>query len=139
VKCPGKIVLLVAAALTPTLAPAAAGPRQEKSAKEKAPTAWGVLSGNSGCVIFAEARHKKTEFVGVLRVRWYGTLDVIETRNYDMKQRQWVQTRKSLDELQKLATKDKLKLVKIPAEHSGGELAEARRMCGVGLTSGAAN
>lgn len=118
------------------LLPAAAGSRQEKSAKEKYPYAWGVLSGNTGCVIFADTRHKKTDFVGVVRVRWYGTLDVIETRNYDMKQRHWMQSRKSLGELQELALKDKLKLIKIPAEHGEAQLETARKMCGVAAKGG---
>lgn len=128
-----KIVLLIAIAAAAVLAmwPAAAGSWQGKTQKEKYPYAWGVLSGNTGCVIFADTRHTKTDFVGVLRVRWYGTLDMIEQRNYEMKQKQWMQTRKSLDELQKLALQDKLKLIKIPAEHTQEQLEEARKMCGV--------
>jgi len=121
--------IVVAFALASVLFEAAIGTAAGKSKKGKYPYAWGMLSGNSGCVIFADTRHTKTDFVGVARVRWWGTLDVIETRNYDMKQRQWMQTRAALDELQKLALKDKLKLIKIPAEHSEKQLEEARGMC----------
>jgi hypothetical protein len=107
---------------------ASAAPRK---GKEKYPYAWGVVSGNTGCVIFAEGRRKHTRFVGAVEVRWDGTLDVIEQHNCEMKRTQWKETRQDLDALQKLALKDKLKLIKIPAKHTQEQLEEARGMCGV--------
>lgn len=97
--------------------------------KQKYPYAWGMLTQNSGCAIFAEERHKHTRFVGAVEVSWNGTLDVIETKNYEMKQREWKETREDLDALQKLALKDKLKLIKIPAKHTQEQLDQARAMC----------
>lgn len=112
------------------LIPAAtAGPAAGKPAKEKAPVAWGVLSDYSGCVIFNETRHRHVEFVGVLIVRWNRTLDVFESHRYDMKRKQWKETREDLDDLQKLALRDKVKLVKIPVGHTEQQLEEARGMC----------
>lgn len=99
--------------------------------KKKYPYAWGTLTENTGCVIFTEAMHKHTRFVGAVEVRWNGTLNMIEQRNYDMKQKEWKETRKELDALQQLALKDKLKLIKIPAKHTQEQLEEARGMCGV--------
>ena len=105
-----------------------AGPKPDK---KKIPYAWGMLSDNTGCVIFGEARHKHARFVGAVEVSWSGTLDVIEQHNYDMKQKEWKETRDQLDALQKLALKDKLKLIKISAKHTQQQLDEARAMCGV--------
>jgi hypothetical protein len=127
---PGKSARAIAATAL-MLWPATAGSAAGKSKNEKYPYAWGVLEGNTGCVIFADTRHKKTEFVGVIKESWWGTLDVIETHHYEMKQKQWQETRKSLDQLQKLALEAKLKLVKIPAKHTQEQLEEARKMCGV--------
>lgn len=103
--------------------------------KKKYPYAWGTLTENTGCVIFTEAMHKHTRFVGAVEVRWNGTLNVLEQRNYDMKQKEWKETRKELDALQQLALKDKLKLIKIPAKHTQQQLDEARGMCGVLATA----
>jgi hypothetical protein len=116
----------VALTLWPVTRGAAAGKRD----KEKAPVAWGVLSGNKGCVIFGESRRKQTKFIGVFEVKWEGDLDVIEEHDYEMKQKEWKETRASLDDLQELALANRLKLIKIPAEHTQGELEEARKMCG---------
>jgi len=108
-----------------TAAPATA----QSSKDEKPPIAWGVLSGNSGCVIFAESRKTSTKFVGVFIVKWHYELDVLETQNYDMQRKQWKETREDLDALQKLAQQNKLKLVKIPAQHTLQQLEKARAMC----------
>jgi len=111
--------------------PVSAGSAARKAEKEKAPVVWGVLTGNTGCVIFKEGRQSHTKFEGVFVVRWVGVLDVIESHKYDMKQKEWKETRAGLNELQKLALKDKVKLIKIPAEHTQQELDEARKMCWV--------
>jgi hypothetical protein len=126
-----KIAWLAVVLTSLLLASSTAGSAAAKPDKEKAPVAWGVLFGNSGCVIFGEGRKEHTDFAGVFVMRWVGVLDVIESHNYDMKQKHWKETRASLNELQKLAVKDKVKLIKIPAEHTERELEEARKMCGV--------
>lgn len=125
-----KVGLIVAGALAMLVLAVLAGTANGKQ-KQKYPYAWGMLTDNTGCVIFTEARHKHTRFVGAVEVRWDGTLDVLEQRNYEMKQKQWKETRKELDALQALAMKDKLKLVKIPEKHTDQELRQARDLCGV--------
>jgi hypothetical protein len=135
VKASKTIVLVALASIALLLGPAGSTGAKEK---QKYPYAWGMLTENSGCVIFGEARHKHTRFVGAVEVSWDGTLDVIETKNYDMKQREWKERREDLDALQKLALKDKLKLIKIPAKHTQQQLEEARGMCGVVPTAPAA-
>jgi hypothetical protein len=129
--------MAMASIALPLMVPGPAGATGAKE-KQKYPYAWGMLTQNSGCVIFGEARHKRTRFVGAVEVSWDGTLDVIETKNYDMKQREWKETREDLDALQKLALKDKLKLIKIPAKHTQQQLDQARGMCGVVPTARAA-
>jgi hypothetical protein len=109
--------------------PVSTGSAARKTEKGKAPIVWGELTGNTGCVIFGEGRKTQTKFEGVFVMRWVGVLDVIESHKYEMKQKEWKETRADLDELQKLALKDKLKLIKIPAEHTQQELEEARKMC----------
>ena len=123
----GLIVAGVAAVVVLAVLAGTANGKQKD--KNKYPYAWGMLTDNTGCVIFTEARHKHTRFVGAVEVRWDGTLDVLEQRNYEMKQKQWKETRKELDALQALAMKDKLKLVKIPEKHTDQELQQARDMC----------
>ncbi len=102
---------------------------RQSSSAQTLPKAWGVLSGNSGCGIFAESRKTNAKFVGVVIVKWHEMLDVLETRNYTIQRKQWGETREDLDELQKLALNNKLKLVKIPAKHSDQQLEAARSMC----------
>jgi hypothetical protein len=80
-------------------------------------------------VIFAESRKARTKFVGVFLVTWHGELDVLETQNYDIEQKDWKETRDNLNQLQKLAAAKSLKFVKIPAKHSEQQLEEARQMC----------
>jgi ABC-type branched-subunit amino acid transport system ATPase component len=109
---------------------ASAGSARADSAKAgKAPVAWGVLSGNSGSVIFAESRKAHVKFVGVFIVTWLGELDVLETQNYNMQQEQWKETRDTLNELQKLAMAEKLKFVKLAVNHSQQQFEIARAMC----------
>jgi len=59
---------------------------------------------------------------------------VLETKNYAMPQRIWQENQKSLDELQRLAVKDKIMLIKIPKKHTPEELERARAMCTVTMS-----
>jgi hypothetical protein len=96
---------------------------------EKPPVAWGVLAGNSGCVIFAESRKTDAKFVGVFIIKWHYELNVLEAQHYDVQRKQWKETRDDLNELQKLAEQNKLKFVKIPTKHTAQQLEKARLMC----------
>jgi hypothetical protein len=127
----GRHATSVAGALMVFLSsPPSTGSPDGNSAKEgKPPVAWGVLSGNSGCVIFAESRKTQVRFVGVFLVTRPGQLDVLETQNYDMTQKQWKETREALQDLQKLGLANRLKFVKIPEKHTGRQLEAARALC----------
>jgi hypothetical protein len=82
--------------------------------------AWGVVTGNTRCMIFAE----RTASPGTT-----GKLTLIEAHgsNFDLKE--VPETKESLDSLSQLAKKNQIKLVKIPEKHSPGLLDKARAAC----------
>jgi hypothetical protein len=103
---------------------------KEKKSENQEPIAWGLLSGNDGCVIFKEHRKVSGMFWSVaVTTKSMGALEVIETQNYKLEQTKWIETPENMDELQRLATKDKLKYVKIPTKYSDEQLEKARTMC----------
>ncbi len=65
-------------------APAATSAEKTQPAE---PVAWGVLSGNAGCVIFAEGHKTNGRFYGVaVTTKTIGKLTLIETQNYNFTQ-----------------------------------------------------
>lgn len=99
-----------------------------KTAQE--PVAWGLFSKPKGCVIFRE--YSKTQvgfFVVAVTTKSHGELEVVESQGYDMQPKVWQQTKESMDELQRLAMKEKLRYVKIPDKYLPEELESARKLC----------
>jgi hypothetical protein len=82
--------------------------------------AWGVVSGNARCMIFAERTGSISK---------PGKLTLIEAHgsNFDLKE--VPETKEGLDGLTQLAKKNQIKLVKIPEKHSPGLLDKARAAC----------
>lgn len=105
--------------------------RSQGSATEYvAPVTWGALSGSSSCVIFKE--YIKTQvgfFVVAMTTKTHGELEVVEAGGYQLPKQLWLQTPEDMDELQRLAVKDRLRFVKIRDKHSAKELSDAREIC----------
>ena len=102
----------------------------DKKTESQDPIAWGILSRNSGCVIFEESRQRDTAFYGIaLKTKTYWILKVIETQDYTLEKKTWQRSQEDMDALQRLAVKDKIKLVKIPEKYSSEQLEKARVLC----------
>lgn len=96
----------------------------------RAPFAWGVLSECKGCVIFKE--NKKTDvgfYVVVVTWKTQGELEVIESVDYDLQPKKWLQNQENIDELQRRAMKDGVRYVKLLEDYTPEELEAARAIC----------
>ncbi len=94
------------------------------------PIAWGALSGNSSCVIFAEGHKTSGRFYGVaVTTKTMGKLTLLETQNYSFDQKEVLETQENMDNLMQIARKDHVKFVKIPEKHSPELLEKARAVC----------
>jgi hypothetical protein len=97
---------------------------------EPEPTSFGLLSGNSGCVIFAEGHKTSGRFYGVaVTTKTIGKLTLVETQNYTFDQKETLETDENMNKLMQLAQKDHLKFVKIPEKYSPELLEKARAAC----------
>jgi hypothetical protein len=102
----------------------------EKKPQDAQPTVWGTLSGNSGCVIFAEGHKTSGRFYGVaVTTKTVEKLTLIETQNYTFDQKEVLATQENLDKLMQIAQKDHIKFVKIPEKYSPELLEKARASC----------
>jgi len=94
------------------------------------PVVWGILSNNSGCVIFGEGKHTSGRFYGVaVTTKTMGQLTLIETQSYTFDQKVTPETQENMDNLMRLAQKDHVKFVKIPEKYSPDLLEKARVAC----------
>jgi len=117
--------------LATILLPAAFAQDEHPAASEE-PIAFGIISGNTGCVIFREFRKTSGMFYGVaVSTKTITKLEVIESQNYTLDRKQWDETQmEDVNELQRIATKDRIKFVKIPNKKPTKEqLEKARAMC----------
>jgi Spy/CpxP family protein refolding chaperone len=120
---PFQLTLLLLASSTFSFAAAKDAPPQD-------PIAWGMLSQNAGCVIFAEGHKTKGMFWGVaVTEKITGKLTVIESQNYTLDQKEYLETQDAMNDLMSLAQKDHIKFVKIPEKYSPDLLEKARAMC----------
>jgi Spy/CpxP family protein refolding chaperone len=104
-----------------------------KDAPPQDPTAWGMLNQNSGCVIFEEGHKTKGMFWGVaVTAKVTGKLTVIESQNYTLDQKEYLETQDAMNDLMRRAQKDHIKYVKIPEKYSPELLEKARAMCKAG-------
>ena len=98
--------------------------------QETDPIIWGALSGNSGCVIFAEGHNTSGRFYGVVATtKTIGKLTPVETQNYTFDQKEVLETQDNLDNLTQIAQKDNVKFVKIKEKYSPELLEKARASC----------
>src|SRR6266849_1593563 len=113
------------------LSPGALG-QEQKPADTQDPVVFGMLSQNTGCVIFREFRKTSGMFWGVaVTTKTVGKLEVIETQNYTLDQKKWDETvQNDMNELQRIAVRDKVKFVKIPNKKPTDEqMKKARALC----------
>ena len=123
--------ILLIAILALFLSPVAAA-KDKKPADSQEPVVFGILSQNAGCVIFREYRKTSGMFWGVaVTTKTVSPLEVVETLNYKLEQTMWNEThQEDINELQRLAVKDKIKYVKIPNKNPTDEqLEKARSLC----------
>ena len=98
------------------------------------PVEWGQESGQTGCVIFHEHRKIRGMYWGVAVTTTESyQLDVVETQNASLDQKTFKEDQKGMNELQRIAVRDRLKLVKIPGKVTPELLDEARAMCKDGM------
>jgi hypothetical protein len=118
------LCLLVVAMVSPSFA------KDKKAKVEEDPTVWGMLNQNAGCVIFKEFRKTNARFWGVaITTKTYSGLEVIETQNYDLSPKKWIEDQESMDQLVRISVKDKIKFVKIPEKYTNNQLEKARLAC----------
>lgn len=91
---------------------------------------WGMLSQNTGCVIFQEGHKTSGMFWGVaVTTKTVGKLTVIEAHNYTPEDKVYPETQENLDKLMRLARENKIKYVKIPEKYTPQQLEKARELC----------
>lgn len=120
---------LGALAVLATLVAASVVASAQKTQTED-PVAWGVLSGNTGCVIFAEGHKTSGRFYGVaITTKTVGKLTLIETENYKFDQKEVPETQDNMNSLMTMAEKDHVKFVKITEKYTPELLEKARASC----------
>ena len=104
--------------------------RAQEKEKQAEPIAWGALSGNASCVIFAEGHKTSGRFYGVaVTTKTVGKLTLVETQNYSFDQKETPETQENMDRLMQIPRKDRVKFVKIPEKYSPELLERARATC----------
>lgn len=102
----------------------------DKNSQNQDPIAWGMLSQNTGCVIFQEGRKTSGAFWGVaVTTKTVGKLTIIETQNYTPDTKVYLETQENMDALQRQAQQDKVKYIKIPEKYTQQQLEKARALC----------
>lgn len=119
---------LAAATLLAFALAAPAALAQDRPSTE--PVLWGALSGNLGCVIFAEGHKTSGRFYGIaVTTRTLGKLTLLEAENYTFPQKELLETPENMDSLMTVARQDRVKFVKIPEKYSPELLEKARASC----------
>ena len=99
-----------------------------------APVAWGMQSGNSGCVIFKEGQRIDSVMApggGGFTTQTVKTLEVIDTIHAVLPAKKYSETKEDLDKLQTMSVQNHWKYVKIPKKYTPADLDKAKAMCGV--------
>jgi|GEM_PF-4539606 len=126
---PRKLLLkaLAASAAIAMLAPVSfAAHRQE----DETPIAWGTMNQNTGCVVFEQHRATRGMFWGVAAtVTRYSVLQVVESHNFTLPQKDYKEDQATLNKLQDLAARKQVKFINIPGKVTDKKLKEARQMC----------
>lgn len=99
-----------------------------RQGEEDRPEISGTTQGNTGCAILEKHMPVKGKLLvaGVIYART--EYRVLDTFNYKMPKPKFT-GRGEIDELNRLAVRDKVKLVVIPSKHTPEQLEEARKLC----------
>jgi hypothetical protein len=96
------------------------------------PVAWGMQSGNDGCVIFRESEEMmSTNQGGTYQSYTVKQLEVIDAIQATLPKKKYSETKEELDALSQIAMENRLKLVKIPKKYTPEQLSRAKTLCGV--------
>ena len=100
-----------------------------KSDNDSQPLVSGTTQGNVGCVILEKHMPVKGKLLlaGVIYAR--AEYDVLQTFNYKMEKQKFT-GKGEIEDLNRLAVRDKIKLVIIPSKHTTEQLEQARKVCG---------
>lgn len=125
-----KICVAVAAAMA---AAAPAGMAKDKP-ENQAPVAWGMQSGQTGCVIFRESEEMTSTLAnGQMQYSTVKQLEVVEAQNAKLPHKKYSETQDDLEALDKISHEDQVKFVKIPKKYTPAQLDAARAMCKDGM------
>jgi hypothetical protein len=100
-----------------------------KGDKDTEPLVSGTTQGNVGCVILAKHMPIKGKLLlaGVVYART--EYEVVQTFNYKMEKQKYT-GKGEIEDLNRLAVKDKIKLAIIPSKYTPEQLEQARKLCG---------
>ena len=102
----------------------------ENKTQAAEPVAWGVLSGNTSCVIFAEGHKTSARFYGVaVSAKIVGKLTLVEAQDSTFDQKDVLENQENMNNLMQIAQRDHVKFVKIPEKYSPELLEKARASC----------
>jgi hypothetical protein len=100
-----------------------------KNESDSEPQVSGTTQGNVGCVVLEQHTPVKGKLLlaGVIYART--EYDVLDTYNYKPEKRKFT-GKGEIEDLNRLAIRDKIKLVVIPSKHTPEQLEQARKLCG---------
>lgn len=127
----GGVGLAVALGLTVATAMGTASFAKDKAADQQ-PFAWGMQSGNDGCVIFREWEEMTSQNEGgAYKSYTVKQLEVVDAVKATLPLKKYSETKENLDALQELSMQQHLKYVKIPKKYTAEQMEKAKGMCGV--------
>jgi hypothetical protein len=97
------------------------------------PVAWGMQSGNTGCVIFKESEATDSEMAaggGGFTTHTVKQLEVVDSIQATLPKKKYSETKEDLDALEQAGKQNHLKFVKIPKKYTPEQLEKAKAMCG---------
>jgi hypothetical protein len=98
------------------------------------PVAWGMQSGNDGCVIFKESEETTSEMApggGGFTTHTVKQLEVLDAIKTTLPKKKYSETKEDLDALADFGMQNHVKFVKIPKKYTPEQLEKAKTMCGV--------
>ena len=109
---------------------AASSLASDKKPASHPPVAFGVMTHQTGCVIFGEWYKSISRWYGIaLLTRAEPMLTVLESQNYKLEKLEMPEDAENLNDLIRRAQADHIKYVKIPQKHTTEQLQQARDLC----------
>ena len=128
----GSVVMVLAVAAA--AATSFAKDKADNKTDNKEPVAWGMDSGNSGCVIFKETQQIDSVMApagGAFTTKTVKMLEVLDAIHATLPHKKYSETKQDLDTLQQLSVQNHWKYVKIPKKYTPEQLAKAKTICAV--------